>query len=260
MTYLFANNAAGTLAAPITNSSATLTLNVGQAVLFPNPSAPDTFQATITDAATQTLIEIVSVTAVSGNIFSIVRAQEGTTARSWNANDIVSQRATALELTGFQNATEGNFTTVPLTPSQTMGIIGTTTNNNANAGSVGEFITASITGEQITTSLVSQNITSISLTAGDWDVDGNIEYVANGVTQLGLLISSVSTTSAVGQVAPFRGSFNPNVLSSAGAYFSVAAPKMRMSLAATTTVYLVGTCQTTGSTTAAGYIQARRVR
>lgn len=102
MTYLYENNAAGTLAAPITNAATALTLNSGQAALFPNPVAPDTFFATLTDAATETLIEIVLVTAVSGNVMQITRAQDGTTAQSWSAGDILSQRVVAAELRQWQ--------------------------------------------------------------------------------------------------------------------------------------------------------------
>jgi hypothetical protein len=102
MTYLYENNAAGTLAAPITNSATSLTLSPGQAALFPNPTAPDTFFATLTDAATETLIEIVLVTAVSGNVMSITRGQDGSTAQSWNTGDILSQRVVAAELRQWQ--------------------------------------------------------------------------------------------------------------------------------------------------------------
>ncbi|MEX3926183.1 hypothetical protein AB4Y36_19440 [Paraburkholderia sp. BR10936] len=98
MSYLFANNAAGSLAAGITSGATSLTLNTGQAAAFPNPTAPDVFYATITDAATQTQIEIVLVTQVSGSVFQITRAQDGTSALSWNAGDIVSMRATAGQL------------------------------------------------------------------------------------------------------------------------------------------------------------------
>src|SRR6202453_486899 len=112
---LYANNAVGTLAAPITNASPTITLNAGQAAKFPNPNAPDVFYATLTDAATQTLKEIVQVTAVAGNIFSVVRAQDGTAALSWNTGDFIEQCVVALELRAFQNAANGNFTGVTVT-------------------------------------------------------------------------------------------------------------------------------------------------
>lgn len=98
MALLFANNANGTLAAPITSAATSLTLNVGQAALFPSPTSPDGFYVTLTDAATQTNIEIVLVTAVAGNIFAITRAQDGSFAQSWLAGDIVSLRAIALEM------------------------------------------------------------------------------------------------------------------------------------------------------------------
>ncbi len=105
MTLLYENNAAGTLADPITNSQLTITLNAGQAPLFPNPAPPDEFYATLTDAATQTNVEIVLVTQVSGNVFTIApggRGQDGTTAQSWLAEDIISQRAVAAEYRQWQ--------------------------------------------------------------------------------------------------------------------------------------------------------------
>lgn len=98
MALLFSNNAVGTLAAPITSVAVLITLNAGQAGAFPSPIAPDVFYATLTDAATESIIEIVKVTAVSGNIFSVVRAQDSTTAKSWLANDFISQRAIAIEM------------------------------------------------------------------------------------------------------------------------------------------------------------------
>ncbi|MBG0871883.1 hypothetical protein H0X91_18095 [Burkholderia sp. 9777_1386] len=101
MTLLYANNAAGTLAAGISSTAASLALNAGQAGLFPAPVAPDSFYATLTDAATRTIIEIVLVTQVAGNVFTIQRAQDGTSARAWSAGDIVSQRTIAAELRQF---------------------------------------------------------------------------------------------------------------------------------------------------------------
>src|SRR6202000_3322181 len=95
---LYANNAAGTLAAGISNAALSFTLNSGQGAAFPNPSAPQVFYVTLTDAATQTLIEIVQVTARGGDVFTIARAQDGTTAQSWSAGDIVSLRVIRLEL------------------------------------------------------------------------------------------------------------------------------------------------------------------
>jgi len=109
---LYANNAVGTLAAPITNVSTSLTLNVGQAALFPNPGPGQAFYGTLTDAATQTLKEIVLATAVAGNIVSITRAQDGTLAQSWNAGDFFEQCVVAAELRLFQTATTPSGTLI----------------------------------------------------------------------------------------------------------------------------------------------------
>lgn len=98
MSLLFANNAIGTLASPITSTALALTLNAGQAAAFPSPTPPDVFYATLTDAATQSIVEIVKVSAVSGNVFAIVRAQDGTSPLSWLAGDFVAQRSIALEM------------------------------------------------------------------------------------------------------------------------------------------------------------------
>lgn len=84
---LFANNAATTLASPINDVTTTLTVAPGTAVLFPDPGANEYFVSTLSDALTGLEREIVWVTAVSGDVLTIVRAQEGTTAQSWNTGD-----------------------------------------------------------------------------------------------------------------------------------------------------------------------------
>jgi hypothetical protein len=194
---LYANNAAGTLSAGITAASTSLTLNAGQAAAFPVPTPPQVFYVTLTDAATQTLIEIVQVTAVSGNIFSIVRAQDGTSALSWNAGDIVSQRAIRLEMQGWENAAEGNFAAqgVAVTPSTTLGVVGTTAANNANPGAVGEYLTTTSATAPLT-SAIAQAVGQINLTPGDWDISATVIFLASTVTTLSALIASLSATPA----------------------------------------------------------------
>src|ERR1700677_119693 len=103
-TLLYANNAAGTLSAPITNTQTSFTLNGSAASLFPTPSAGQAFYGTFTDAATQTLIEIVLVSSNSSGVFTCTRGQDGTSALSWNAGDIFSQRVVRAELQKFEAA------------------------------------------------------------------------------------------------------------------------------------------------------------
>lgn len=107
LTLLAANNAQTVLAAGISASATSLTVNSGTGSLFPSPSAGVSFfKLTLIDAATGQLTEIVHVTARSGDTMTIDRAQEGTTARAWSANDIAANMMTAgtlsYLLTNFQ--------------------------------------------------------------------------------------------------------------------------------------------------------------
>ena len=93
---LFYNNAGTTLAAPVTNVALTATLAAGGGALFnPPPSAGQYFCLTFVDAATGLLNEIVHVTNVTGDVVTIIRAQEGTTAQNWNTGDIAAAYPTA---------------------------------------------------------------------------------------------------------------------------------------------------------------------
>lgn len=164
---------------------------------------------------------------------------------------------------GGTTAAAGSFTTLSasstITPSQTAGIVGTTTNNSANAGSVGEYITATGTAVSLSTGTVA-NITSISLTAGDWDVQGNVTYNPAGTTIVqggGAGVNTTSVTLPADPLDTHMGAVNYGT----GTAPSLIAPVQRILIASTTTVYLVAYANFTTSTcTATGIIRARRVR
>lgn len=67
-----------------------MTLDSGQGALFPNPTGGDIFYATLVDASNNK--EIIRVTARVSNTLTIVRAQDGTTARSFIAGARVGLR------------------------------------------------------------------------------------------------------------------------------------------------------------------------
>jgi hypothetical protein len=104
MTLLFSNNAQTTIAGSITNIATSVALAPGSGVEFPTPGAGQTFVGTFNDAATGLLYEIVSVTARSTDTLTIVRAQESTTALSWNAGDIFGNFMTAGTAQAFLQA------------------------------------------------------------------------------------------------------------------------------------------------------------
>ena len=136
-------------------------------------------------------------------------------------------------------------------------LVGTTTNDDASAGNVGEYI-SSVIGFASPISLVNAtpaNITSISLTAGDWDVSGIAAFSASGatVTYVNGSINSVSVTPNVLAFSRREGAITQMV--------SIAIAPLRFSLAATTTIYLVSNNSfSSGTLSAFGRIDARRVR
>ena len=93
----FTNNAASTLAANIGGAALSLTVATGDGALFPALTGGQFFLATLCKVSSgiEYQFEIVKVTARAGDIFTIVRAQEGTTAQSYVIADRVSLRVTA---------------------------------------------------------------------------------------------------------------------------------------------------------------------
>lgn len=141
---------------------------------------------------------------------------------------------------------------------------GETTTGNASAGNVGEYVSSTVLGGSAVplTSTVPANITSISLTAGDWDVWGSLAMAPAAGTTTSLMAAWISTTSASVPTAPNNGaeiSFNLSFPAGVTQLFPVG--RMRLSLAATTTVYLSTVTTFAVSTEAAyGFIAARRAR
>ena len=100
-TFIFKNNANSTLAGGITNTSTGANLAPGTGITFPNPSTGQVFAATLIDAATQTLNEVVYVTAIATDTVTMLRGQEGTTPLNWLAGDFFIHQLTAGQMTSF---------------------------------------------------------------------------------------------------------------------------------------------------------------
>lgn len=169
---------------------------------------------------------------------------------------------TALTLDAAQKATfNGN---IAFTATSTQGIVGTTTNDSAAAGNVGEVIQASVLGGTMPSSGAWGDIASISLTAGDWLVS------AVGATDAGssstfvdyaLGISSTTGNSSSGMTfgsneVEIHGSWNAG-----GNAVSLSIPSFHVQLSGTTTYYLKIHGTYTGTApTPSGRITAVRIR
>ncbi|HAS0804889.1 TPA: hypothetical protein JAX15_004734 [Enterobacter roggenkampii] len=144
---LTANNAQTVLAAGISASATSLTVNSGTGALFPSASAGVSyFKLTLVDAATGQLSEIVHVTARSGDTMTITRGQEGTTARAWSANDIAANMLTAGTISLLAPLDSPALTGTPTVPTASPG---TSTTQTASTAFVASAITAA-TGRLIT--------------------------------------------------------------------------------------------------------------
>lgn len=175
----------------------------------------------------------------------------------------------ALGVTGVSALAAVSATTIAasgaITPSQTTGIVGTTTNNNANTGSVGEYVSVTLaSGSAIAlTNDTGTNVATASLTAGDWDCDGIIGLIFGATTSYTYVEAGVSTVSAtLTQTNLDHLLFTtPAAVPGNTLMQSWPAPTIRLSLAAPTTVYLVvGVGFTVSTMKAYGLLRCRRVR
>lgn len=232
------------------------TLTVGGPITFTNLAVAGsaTFASTVAISGPATLASAT----VTGN--ETVGGTLGVTGASTLASLGVTNNQTVggtLGVTGQLNANG------LLAPSSTIGIKGTATNDNAQAGSVGEYIKSTVLiGASVSiTSATPTNVTSISLTAGDWDVWGNVVAAPGASTVFTQFSAWISTTSATLPTLPNEGGITSWV-GSTSLPFAISAGRTRIQVASgTVTVFLSTTMIYTSSTpNAYGFVGARRVR
>lgn len=143
---------------------------------------------------------------------------------------------------------------------------GTSTNDSAASGHVGEYTPSTVTSGSAV-SLVTgtaKDLTSISLTAGDWDVCVNAEFAPAATTRLNFVEISVSTTTNTVNNTPgnrTRVTYPINTTLNPNTDVQALVGPVRISIASTTTVYAVANSQFDTSTMSVfGILRARRVR
>lgn len=107
-THLFANNATCRLAEDLTAGETSVQVETGKGVLFPDPALGEIFVLTLEDLISG-VREIMYCSARVGDIFTVERGKEGTTAVEWinSANVILQNRITAGTLEHLQEAVDG---------------------------------------------------------------------------------------------------------------------------------------------------------
>jgi len=137
--------------------------------------------------------------------------------------------------------------------------VGRVGGTDAAAGDVGEYVEAVVaTGSAVSlTSTVVSNVTSISLTAGDWDIEGIVDVNFGGVTATDIVAGISPTTGALGA----QDTYAKSTLALTGHTdtYGYITPKVRVKPTVTTTYYLVSSSTfTVGTAAVFGTIRARR--
>ncbi len=132
-------------------------------------------------------------------------------------------------------------------------------------GQIGEYVSSTVAfANKIgLTNNTAANVTTRSLSAGDWDVWGNVWFDGNGATTINYVAASVNTTSAaLGTDLGAQGAtiYMGGLLFTVSDFSQYAGPT-RIQIASTTTIYLVAKAGFAVNTCSAyGTIQARRRR
>lgn len=102
MGIIFVNNASSLLALPALAADTTVTIEMADVGLFPVLAAGEYYYAAIEDRrVVPNLLEIVKVTGVSTNVFTVVRGQDGTAAHDFFLGAVFSARLCRAALEDF---------------------------------------------------------------------------------------------------------------------------------------------------------------
>lgn len=207
--------------------------------------------------------------------------------------DTINGSTSSITITGI--GAGGRIVLVPVTGTNwimtlqgTGQILGTTTNDNACTGCVGEFFTgrtdllanqtattvtnAVVTSAPVPVSTVVLNVTQTLLTPGDWECRGQVQLgtvnvgTATAATELVAWTSTSNQTSLAPVTYTNAFPTNPSTVALQTASLSSPAwalglPPVRYSLAASTSVFLNAVATfSAGTPTMLGALQCRRVR
>lgn len=146
---------------------------------------------------------------------------------------------------------------------------GTITNDSAAAGWIGEYVSTTSTNyNTISTSGQYFDVLSMTLTAGDWDLDGTVVFNRNAATFSNTnaievcLGGTAAGNNATGCTFPINYISDQDTYPTSFSIITKSPQRYRLSLPTATTVYLKGQFQTftSGNPKVRGYMNARRIR
>lgn len=226
--------------------------------------------ATFTAAVTANSLHVNTTVSAAGDINTATNFVAGarTVVVSGDSGNITATGK--VDITGAVSAASGHFTGAVSAASiyftSTTGVVGTTTNDGAAAGSVGEFLSSTVlqaAGSGLSTA-TAKTVTFVTLTPGDWDVRGVVEFTGGTTTTITYAGGSISTLP--NSVQDSGSGYTINFLNNATVFLTTnpiafnLAP-VRFSVNTSTAAYLNAVASFGASVCSAyGGIQARRVR
>ena len=177
MKYIATNNAESSLASGIAAGDVTLTLATGTGSLFPAPGANEAFKLRIKEGTT---MEIVDCTSRTGDVCTVTRGREGTTASSFGAGASVVNTITAEHLMSKLDD-DATFLSLSDTPSSYTGQQGKVVAVNSAQNAL-EFISAGGSGDMLASVYDPSNIASNAFSC-DNHVSGTTNKVFTATEQ-----------------------------------------------------------------------------
>ena len=173
---LYTNNAATYLAFGITNTATTMQVSANAGSLFPNPTGGDYFYVSLISLSGP-IIEIVKCTARSGDILTIERGQEGTSALYWNMGDNVQLRITAAGMNYIAGSTASTTLEQSFTATQGQTVF-TLTNFDYSPGTNNLAVFVNGSKQVSGTNYIETNVNTVTFTTG-LNAGDVVEFLSN---------------------------------------------------------------------------------
>jgi hypothetical protein len=195
------NNVSGFIASGISATATSIVLQAGQGIRFPAITGSQYFYATLVDTAGN--LEIVKATARAGDTLTVVRGQDGTTARAFPALSRIELRVNASTI---YEVIDASISSTPLVISNIASVIRVAEdieNVNTVAENIDDITDVADNAENINT--VADNIINVAAVGSNIDNinaiienEDNINRVANNETNINIVATEIESVVATG--------------------------------------------------------------